>query len=184
MNEFELKKNNQLEKKDKSSIGSWDSKIVKLCGKVNKRKNYYTTSSCSGRVVLLKESEKKARDLFLFRKHGKISFQELKKALEKTEYKGLVYFKQEPCILHVACFSLDDAQDLVNKAKLAGWKRSGIMSIKRNMIELLSTEQLSFPIMDNGSILVSDNFLKLVVKESNKKLEKVWKKISRLKELI
>jgi len=181
---FQEQKKKQLSKIDKSNISSWDEKIKGLCEELNKNKNYYTTSSCSGRVVLLKESEKKQKDLFLFRKHGKISFQELRKALGNLEYKGLIYFKQESCILHVACKSLEDAQRLVDKAKLAGWKRSGIMSIKRNIVELLSTESISFPIMYKKKVLVDDDFLKLVVRESNKKLERVWKKIEKLKDLI
>jgi len=182
--DFQQQKKKQLSKIDKSNKGEVDKKIKDLCNKINKNKNYYTTSSCAGRIVLLKESETKDRDLFLFRSHDKISFQELKKALKSVKFAGLVYFKQEACILHVACKSLEDAQKLVNKAKLAGWKRSGIMGIKRNMVELLSTESISFPIMSDGNLLVDDKFLKLIIKEANRKLERVWKKIEKLKKLV
>jgi tRNA(Phe) wybutosine-synthesizing methylase Tyw3 len=41
--EFESQKQNQLSKEDKSHIGSWDKKIERLCNKLNKKKNYYTT---------------------------------------------------------------------------------------------------------------------------------------------
>jgi len=179
--EFQEQKTKQLSKSDKSSIGSWDSKIIDLCEKINKNKNYYTTSSCAGRVVLIKALDEKAEDVFLFRTHDKISFNELKKALEEAgkKYKGLVEFQQTTCILHVACESLKDAQIIVNKAKLAGWKRSGIMGGKRNMVELHSTESISFPIMENKKILVNDDFLKLIVKQANAKLERTWEKIQK-----
>jgi len=182
---FILNKKKQLSKDDKSSIGSWDPKIAGLCNKINKKKNYYTTSSCAGRVVILKYSDTKQEDAFLFRTHNKISFKEIKNALEKInkEYKGIAEFQQSCCILHVACLTLIDAQDLVNKAKASGWQRSGIIGGKRNIVELHSTESMSFPIINN-KILVNDDFLKLVVEMANNKLERTWSKINRLKKIV
>lgn len=187
---FQLDKKKQLEREDRSSIGSWDDKISKLCNKINKKKNYYTTSSCSGRVVLLKYSDKKQEDAFLFRTHDKISFNELKKALEEAgkHYKEVVEFQQTCCILHVACLTLEDSFEIVKKAKESGWKRSGVMSngksSNRNIVELHSTESMSFPIMDNGKILVDDDFLKRIVEQANNKLERTWDKIKRLEKLL
>ncbi len=80
---FQEAKQKQLSKIDKSSIGSWDEKIKGLCNKINKNKKYYTTSSCGGRVVLIKALDEKAEDVFLFRTHKKISFEELKKTYWK-----------------------------------------------------------------------------------------------------
>lgn len=182
---FQEAKQKQFLKTDKSSIGSWDPKIKRLCEKINNKKQFYTTSSCGGRIVLIKALDEKAEDVFLFRTHDKISFNELKKALQNIKYKGLVEFQQTTCILHIACENLKDAQDIVNKAKLAGWKRSGIMTTeKRYVIELHSTENISFPIMDKGKILVNDDFLRLIVREANKKLERSWEKIEKLEKLV
>jgi tRNA wybutosine-synthesizing protein 3 len=135
---------------------------------------------------LLKYSEVKQEDAFLFRTHDKTSFKELKKALEKAvaEFKEMVEFQQTSCIMHVACKTIDDAFSLVKSAKEAGWKRSGIMGGERNMVELHSTESMSFPIANNGKIIVDDEFIKMAVEIANNKLERVWKKISRLVELI
>ena len=181
---FLQQKAKQLSKTDKSNIGKWDSKIKDLCEKINNKKEYYTTSSCGGRVVLIKSLDEKAENVFLFRTHKKIKFGELKKALKNVDYLGLVEFQQTTCILHVACKTLNDAQVLVNKAKLSGWKHSGIMNIKRNMVELHSTEKISFPIMDDGKVLVDDDFLKMIVREANDKLERVWGKIEKLEKEI
>jgi len=185
--DFQQQKKKQLSKIDKSSIGSWDSKIVKLCKKLNKSDKYYTTSSCAGRIVLIKSLDVKARDVFLFRTHDKIKFVELKKALDDAgkKYSGLIDFQQTTCILHVACADLNSAQKLVNLAKLSGWKHSGIMATRRRfMVELHSTEKLDFPIMKNKKLLVNDDFLKIIVKQANKKLGKAWEKIVRLEKLI
>jgi tRNA wybutosine-synthesizing protein 3 len=179
-------KKKQLSREDKSSIGSWDKKIASLCNKINKKKNYYTTSSCAGRIVLLKYSDKKIEDAFLFRTHEKTSFNEIKKALEKIskEYDGIVEFQQSCCILHVACLTLKDSQKLLTFAKESGWQRSGIIGGRRNMVELHSTESMCFPIMNNGKLLVCDDFLKLAIEIANSKLERTWEKIKRLEKLI
>jgi tRNA wybutosine-synthesizing protein 3 len=183
--EFQEQKKQQLSKEDLSHIGSWDKKISKLCNKLNKKKDYYTTSSCAGRVVLLKGGFEKTKNAFLFRTHEKITFEELKKALETIDYPGLVEFQQTPCILHVASKTLEDAQALVNKAKESGWKHSGIMSTKKRfMVELHSTEKLEFPVMNDGKVLINDDFLNTVVEESNKRLERVWEKIKRLEKKV
>ena len=184
---FENSKRQQLAMKDNSSIGKWDEKIASLCEKINKKNDYYTTSSCAGRVVLIKQAEKKQPDLFLFRSHEKISLTILKKELEKakTNKKDMVYFRQEQCILHVACSSLEKAQELLDKAKLVGWKNSGIMaSSKRIVLEMRSTEHIELPIILKGKLLVSDDYLQVLVKEANKKLEKTWKKIENLEKII
>lgn len=188
---FDKRRNDCLSKLDKSNIGFWDEKIKGLCEKINKRKEFYTTSSCAGRIVLLREEDKKGENRFVFRTHDKIGFEELKKEIgrierskEKNE-KGIIYFKQEACILHVACRDLGDAQDFLKKAKLSGWKKSGIMNIgERIMLELMSTETIVFPIMNKGRIIVSDEFLRLIVKEANLKLEKSWEKIQKFEKLL
>ena len=182
---FQKQKQIQLSREDASSIGSWDSKIKGLCQKLNKKKDYYTTSSCAGRIVLLKGEIGKEPNKFLFRTHKKTSFKELKGALNEINYEGLVEFKQSPCILHVACKDLERAQDLVNQAKFAGLKHSGIMATKKRfVVELHSTERIAFFIMNNRKVLVDDNFLKLVVQQANMRLERVWDKIGKLKNLI
>lgn len=177
----------QVEKQDKSDKGELDKPILILIKKINSQRNYYTTSSCSGRIVLIKGKEKKQRGLFLFRTHEKISFAELKKEIKDAacSYKGVVYLKQEYCILHVACSSLDKAQEMLDKAKLTGWKKSGIIaSKKRFVVELSSTEKIELPVINKGKILISDELLRLIVEEANRKLERGWEKIKKLERMI
>lgn len=182
---FLHQKQKQLAKADKSHVGSWDKNIVSLCNKLNKSKDYYTTSSCAGRIILIKSAETKEPNLFVFRTHEETDFHELKSALQKAKKKGKVVFQQEPCILHVACKSLESAQTLVDKAKFAGWKRSGIMATRKRFIcELMSTEHLELPIIKDKKILVDDDFLKILVEEANKKLERTWQKIKSLENLL
>jgi tRNA wybutosine-synthesizing protein 3 len=178
-------KRNVLGKKDKSNEQGIDKRINKLCKKINDKKEYYTTSSCAGRINLVKGLQDKAEDVFLFKSHEKINFLRLKKELIKAgKYKGLIYFKQEPCILHVACLDLESAKKLLNKARDVGWMRSGLISDKKIILELISTEKLELPIMNNGKLLVNENYLKLLAKESNKRLKRTWEKVKKLENLL
>ena len=217
MNSFQQRKLDVLSKNDKSHIGTWDEKIAGLCGKINSKENYYTTSSCSGRIVLMIDQEKKGEDLFLFVSHDKVSFKKLKDELEKIsdnfvrssptrdlaqnslppaqreinltsrnrsptpKGKLKIKFKMEPCILHIACENLEDAEKLFEIGKNAGWKRLGIIGTSHGFtFELNSTEKLEFPIIQNKKILVDDNFLKIILEDANGKLEKCWMKIKKL----
>jgi len=179
---FEKRKKDFLSKKDKSSIGSWDKPILNLCKKINKKKDYYTLSSCSGRIVLIKNIIEKQPGLFIIREHKPITFTKLKKALADYNERHGVIYKQEPCILHVACKNLEKARELLVKAQQAGWKQSGIIALGSNriVVELRSTEYISFPIIDKGKLLVDNDFLKILVKESNSRLKRTWQKIKNL----
>lgn len=177
---FTFRKKNQLEKDDKSLKSSRDKKIISLCEKINTLDNYYTTSSCSGRVVLLKDSRDKRDDLFIRVWHDRTSFEELKETLNNINSEDLIYFKQDPVIMHVACKTLEDAQKLIELAMESGWKRNGIISSdKRFVVELNATDKLEFPVF-HKKVLVNDDYLKLIVEEANKKLELSWGKIKRL----
>lgn len=186
IDKFQQRKKDVLSKKDKSHKGKWDKYISKLCEKINVLDNYYTTSSCSGRVVLMIDQEKKEGGLLINIYHDLISFEQLKKDLDLALMKNKkVKFKMESCALHVACQNLKDAQNLYDKAKLAGWKKSGIIaSNNRFVVELTNTDKLEFPIIQDKKILVDDKFLEIVVAEANRKLKRGWERIEKLRELI
>lgn len=171
-----------LSKLDKSSIGKWDRKIKNVCNNINLFNDFYTTSSCSGRIILMIEQEKKGKDLFLKIWHEKISFNELKKALnELLKYKKIIKFKLEPPIIHVACRDLRKATEILEKAKYIGFKRSSILTCDRNIfVELNSSDRMEFPVLKSGKILVDDEFLRLIIEMSNQKLERGWEKIEKL----
>lgn len=179
---FERRKQDTLKKDDKSSIGEIDLHIRKLCERINKNEAYYTLSSCSGRIVLIKNMDKKQTGMFVFRSHEILTIEQLKKALnEASKTKETLIFKQEPPIMAVACKTLEDASLLIEMAReKAGWKNSGIMTLKGRIVcELRSTEYLALPIMENGNLLVNDDFLDILVKESNNRLKKAWEKIEK-----
>jgi len=184
-NNFLQRKKDVLSKLDKSSIGKWDEKIVKLCEKINSLENYYTTSSCSGRIVVIKEQDKKAPELFRFVSHEPVYFKGFSDFLSEEKTKLNLKFNQESFILHVACRTFEGAEKFLRKVRKAGIKKFGIIaSGKKFIIEITGTEKLEFPLTEKGKILVSNEFLKLVLKKSNENLKKAWDKIEKLRKLI
>lgn len=175
---FQQRKKDVLSKKDKSSIGGWDSRIKKLCDKINKSNNYYTTSSCSGRIMIIKDEDKKVSGMFHFVSHDAVS---LKEFMKKIPRKGSFKFKQESPIVHIVCKSSEDAEKILKKSQETGWKRSAIISFGNNIVaELIGTEKIDFPLIKNGKLLVSENFLRIVLEKANKNIEKGWLKIEKL----
>ena len=188
MESFNKRKKDTLSKLDKSSKKSWDKKVVDLCEKINSLENFYTTSSCSGRIVLIVDNAKKGPGLFVKVWYEEISFEELIASLRSVmdnSARKTIMFKSEPCILHVACENLEGALNFLKKARSVGFKRGGIISGgSRFVLELIGTEKLEFPIIENGKILVDDEFLKLIVKKSNENLKKSWERIEKLKNIL
>jgi|TARA_B100001964_G_C14250416_1_gene609639 tRNA wybutosine-synthesizing protein 3 len=184
---FQKEKKEFLAKKDKSRKGSIDAKIKKLVGKINSLDDFFTTSSCSGRILLLAipKSNKKNEVQYLFRLHKKINNNEFKKLIKIMKSKKIpkedVWFIVQPVILHIACKDIDNAKKLLNTARDIGFKISGIISIGKSKIilELISTEKIEAIVSKNGKLLIDEDYFKVLVKEGNKKLEKTWKKIEK-----
>ena len=187
---FNNSKKMALTKNDKSSILKWDKNIASLCEKINSFEDYYTTSSCGGRIVLIKEDEKKLPGLFLFRSHEKVTFDELKSEIKSIienddNSRDLIYFKQEPCLVVISCKNEKCQEEMFSLFRNNGWKKSGILTLgKKRIIELMSTETISMPIINNGKVLVDDDFLRILIEEANRKLELSLKKIEKLKKMI
>ncbi len=178
---FELDKKNCLDKIDKSKIGSIDSEVKEICSLINSNENYYTTSSCSGRIVLLESnSSKKDESKWLFVSHSSTDFESISLKLES---KSDVWLRQEGAILHVCCKTIQDAEKLINLVKSIGFKRAGMISVNnRFIVEIISSEHLCTPVMKNGKRIVSDEYFRVLIEEANKKMEKNKEKLQRLKE--
>lgn len=182
MERFIQRKKDVLSKKDKSSIKGWDKKISKLCDKINSLDNYYTTSSCSGRITLVQNEKKKSPDAFEFVSHEKVNFKKFNKVLPKL--KNEIRFKQESFILHIVCKDLGYAKKVLEISKKAGLRRAGAISLGKNIvIELIGSDRIEFPLMKKSKLLVERDFLKIIIKKGNENLKKSWETIQKLEKL-
>lgn len=173
---FENEKKNCLNKLDRSKKGFIDEEIKELVELINSSEKYYTTSSCSGRIVLLK-GLKKNRCEWLFVSHKEAELNDIKSAC----LSGEVWLREEGMILHVCCRTLDDAQKLVDICRSVGFRRTGVQSLKKLAVEVGSSDCVDVLIAKNGRILADDNYLRILVEEANKKLRINLEKIEKLK---
>ena len=188
---FEKEKKEFLEKRDKSKKGYLDIKIKKLTTKLNSLDDFFTTSSCAGRILLfsLPSSNKKNEVQYLFNSHKKIQSNKINDTIKKIlkiiklkKIKNDVWFRVDGAILHVASNNIDSARKLLNAARDIGFRRSGIISLGKNRVtmELISTEKIEAIVSRNGKLLIDGDYFKVLVKEGNNKLGKTWEKIEKL----
>ena len=69
---FDNEKKNTLSKLDKSTKGSIDEPILPVLDLINDMEDYYTTSSCSGRIMIFEPSGQRHVD-WLHVTHEKIT---------------------------------------------------------------------------------------------------------------
>lgn len=169
---FDLDKKNILGKMDKSKKGEIDEEIKEIIALINSKENYYTTSSCSGRIVLIEipESGRKDESKWLLITHSKTDLAEVRNALKSKED---VWLKQEGAIFHVCCRTLEDAEKLIIAAKDSGFKRTGMIMVdKRFVVEIISTENISTIVAKKGKLLVDDSYISALAEECNAKMDK------------
>src|SRR3989338_3706995 len=186
MDKFGQRKKEILSKKDKSSKGSWDKHILKLCDKINKKKNYYTTSSCSGRLTIIRNVLRAKRGVVLKSYHDALNYSDFKKDLDEflKKEKGIV-IKFEPPIIHIACKDIHSMKELYETAKNSGWKNIGAISFEsRYILEAKCSDRLEFPVVCDNKLIVDDKFFQICIKESNIKLKNCWKKINKFEQMI
>ena len=186
---FELEKKNTFAKIDQSRKGVVDQPIKKILDLINKKPNYYTTSSCSGRILLLETAPnaKRHQAKWLLIKHNKVVLKEVQKALTKAtlaKTKKDIWFKQEGAILHIACKTGKDAERMLKAVRSAGFKRAGIISTKRNIIEVISTENIAAPIAKKGKIIVNKGYLQELILTANQLMAVNAKRLAKLKYIL
>ena len=187
----EIKKHHHATLYQAMKDGKADWPIMKLCKRIDQKKHYFTSSSCSGRILLLQleEDEHKRPGGFLTKWHRTVKWNELEQALQQPVDGKFVWFKQEALILHLGCDTMESAEKLLLLCRVAGLKRFGIQSTHpgKIMVEILGTRNMYFLVKEKNKILCDDTFLKIQLKKANEKfkqneqliktLERVFKKL-------
>lgn len=171
----------KMQELDRSKKGSVDRAIKPLLEAINAHTCYYTTSSCAGRILLLREpdSQKKNEYGWPHVTHEQADAERFLEALAELEgVDGTVWLRMQTVIVHVACKDLESANRLLKQFSPFGWKRSGIFSVENDiMLELLSVENMDAPVIKDGQRLVEEGFVRAFIEEANKKLSVAHEKI-------
>lgn len=178
LDKFNKEKSDFLNKKDKSKKGSIDIDIISLVNEINSKEDYYSTSSCAGRIVLLEmKSRKKNECSWIFTKHDKVNFKEVSGSLKNNKSKNEIWFKQQPLILHVACRNLECAKKFLEVSRKI-FRRAGIIAIteRKVTVEIIGSENLE-TIVKDSNFIIENKYLKHLVRYTNKNFEENRKKI-------
>lgn len=178
---FPNRKKTFLEKLDKSKKGELDQRLISLLDLINSQKDYFTTSSCSGRVLLYQTTGKKNETTWL-----RVSHQPITKDFfdHLEQQKELVWLRLEPFITHVACQDLDSALALLNQAKTVFKKSSLLSAANKIIVELKGSEFLELPLAKDQQFLIKEKYLELLIRIINRKLKRIWQNTEKLEKII
>ena len=73
---------------------------------------------------------------------------------------------------------------MLNACKAVGFKRSGIISGKHFILEMMGTEKLDTIIARKGKILVDEDYLTVLVETANKLMKKNRKRLKELENIV
>uniref|UniRef100_A0A8C2NT97 tRNA wybutosine-synthesizing protein 3 homolog n=1 Tax=Capra hircus TaxID=9925 RepID=A0A8C2NT97_CAPHI len=158
--EFKRWKAQCLSKADLSRKGSVDEDVLEIVQLLNGQEQFFTTSSCAGRIILLDGSingseVQKQNCCWLLVTHKACVKDDVTVALKKA--KGDAVLKFEPLVLHVQCRQLQDAQ---------------ILAVR-------STHGLEVPLSHQGKLMVTEEYINFLLKIANQKMEENKKRIER-----
>lgn len=181
---FSQWKRQSLNKVDLSKKGAVDGDIEHVVSLLNSCEEFFTTSSCSGRTILIDGAAEsthvqKQDCVWLFVSHQKCKPDELMSALSRS--RGDAVMKFEPFVLHVQCRRLHDAQLVHSVAINSGFRNSGLTVSKTGKIitAVRSTHGLEVPLSHEGKILVEDEYIHFLTQVANQKMEENLRRIHR-----
>uniref|UniRef100_A0A8D0GR00 tRNA wybutosine-synthesizing protein 3 homolog n=1 Tax=Sphenodon punctatus TaxID=8508 RepID=A0A8D0GR00_SPHPU len=180
-------KEQRLARADGSRKGSVDELIAGIVELLNGQDGFCTTSSCSGRLLLVQALSRdssgfevqKQNCSWLMVTHQACATEDVVTALQEATDDAV--FKFEPFILHVQCRELKDAQLLHSVAIGSGFRNSGItVSTKgKIMMAVRSTHCLEVPLSQRGKLMVTEDYINFLVQIANRKMEENKKRIDR-----
>jgi len=173
---------NSLEKaKNENKV---DKGIKAILDIINKSDDYYTSSSCAGRIALIELThlgDKKGAE-FLGKWHRKIEPSEIDVAAKKAKT-GMLWLLAQSPILHIGANTNDISDSLLKTAISCGFKNSGLKSTGRKIIvEICSTERLDSPIGKDGKLFCNEEYLNLLVNIANEIMDRSSLKLHRFEE--
>lgn len=177
-----LKKLQEAINEEKVDVG-----VLDLINIINSYEQYYTTSSCAGRFVVLSKSSFRGKYTadFVYKTHSPPV--DLPKVIEAVlkPFEGYLYINIEPPTYHIACKTLEDAIKLHQLAIDNNIGYSMFKTIKKSIIvEIRGTGNLSIPIGFQGKLYVSNEYLEHVRNLSNEILSSEQARIKKFENKI
>jgi len=157
-----------------------DKMIIPFLLDIVKIPSIFTSSSCAGRLMLLStdDTENKKNSSFYKRYHRLVTFEEVQNDI--LNFKGNeLWLKVESFIFHFGAQNYSKAKELLIFAQTFGLKKAGIITAKdgKYIVEMSFTQYMSLPVVHNSEVVVSEDYLKLIINKGNEKLKLNYKKL-------
>jgi tRNA G37 N-methylase Trm5/tRNA(Phe) wybutosine-synthesizing methylase Tyw3 len=191
---------------DNSPKGSIDFPIRELCRTVNMHPDYFTLSTCSGRISLFESSAATATSgtgadvdatngkgqsgRWLLSRHGTVSADRVAAAVAScSSNSSLLTLKHEPALLHISCRDIVSADRLLKASLAAGFRESGITTSSRKEQAMVAIRgvglMLSTPVYQDLAVSeAGEEWLKRLVDAANDRFRANEKRLVRLAEEI
>jgi len=163
-----------------------DRDVIPLLDIINSLPFAYTTSSCSGRIMLIDipPSEKKFESNRIARWHFGVDFDTFWRTILDYKPFGTLWLKVDSFIIAFAVSSLNWAKYLIKLARFLGLKYSGIRSINLRsnhiFMDVASTEHVHLPISDSiEGLLIDERYARFIHKVAMHKLMKTKTKMKK-----
>ncbi|QQR92608.1 MAG: hypothetical protein IPJ89_05685 [Candidatus Iainarchaeum archaeon] len=152
-----------------------DPLMIPISKFIAQTKEYFTTSTCSGRITLmdLDEKEMKREGAFFRKWHRTVTFKEVWEGICDESNAGNLWFKQDGLVMLLGTHSMENAKHVLDVVHNLGMKRIGINHFEPGKvhIEIFGTHHMSVPVKSGKKVLVEKEYVKELVKLANKK----WK---------
>ncbi len=164
--------------KEEADKGLVDFDIKDFLFKFNEKcKDIFTTSSCSGRIILAEAPRlslvKSSHEFkFLGKWHRPVVLREVLELLEKYKPRNAWLLARAP-IIHFSAKSIEVGLKLLKIAQNVGFKHSGIISIRdygEVVIEVQADDRIDMPIIIDGKYIVDINSLQDIIDILNETL--------------
>ncbi len=153
-----------------------DPLMIPISKFVAKTKNYFTTSTCSGRITLMElELDEAKRENAFYRKwHRIVRKKEAWNAIQNYEGKKNLWLRQDPFVFVIGTNTTENAKKIFRICQACGIKRYGIHYFEEGkfLIEVFGTQSMSVPVIEKGKIMVDEKYVHTLIDFANQK----WKR--------
>lgn len=182
--EWLREKSRAIEKiREDSEIGYLDARVVPLLEALNSLEEFYTTSSCSGRVTVV-DAEwpwEREESHVVFKSHEKVEAKDVLRVVSVRPLRAYWLIARGP-ILHVVSRDVSSAMALLAVARETGFKHSGVVGRTAcgYLVEIMCSPQLIVPLVVEGNALMDRGSTATLINLANLVLEEGWSRLERL----
>ena len=167
-------------------IGYLDADILDVLVEFFLRPGSFTKSSCSGRITVIDALYPWAKEetMTIFKKHEPVSFEEVLSAVSKP-FKYRLWLSVQGPIYHVYVRSLEEARVVLEAAREAGFKHSGVLSLSEPpLVELRTGVRGDILVATERGLRVPEEYLREAVRVANEVLARAKERNRRLLEAL